>query len=183
MRDQQASYRLHEKSDSTHLNAAAVTRFCEPVSAITAPVEPARFDVLSQALQLLRESSAARTETNLRQTSTVVEAALAVAYDLESRGESRAAARELMAFLEARLQATLLSEPNRLLADADVTRMSSRSLTGLIRSTFLARRRLPAWNGAYARAWKRAQELGRSPESLFVGLPSPEKSNDAAKAG
>jgi hypothetical protein len=114
--------------------------------------------LFSKALQIVR-SDLGQSTSNADQGAKRVSNALFVAYELEAKGESRSAAREIMAFIEDCLSLNSLAEPNRLLAEADVERMTSRSIIGLIRSTFVARKSLPAWEGAYARAWRRAEAL------------------------
>ncbi|MBK6006870.1 hypothetical protein JJB11_12285 [Ramlibacter ginsenosidimutans] len=171
---------LFSALDSAGLHDEAFVRFCQPVSAITA-VAPAMVDVFSESLRLLRAAHAARSSTSMDEESRVVDAALSVARTLDSRGESRAAAREIMSFVEDCLWFRAIYEPNQLLMKADIDTMSSRTLIGLIRSTYVARKRLPAWNRAYAKAWLRAKQLGVAPEALFVGMPKPHI--DAAHAG
>lgn len=154
-----------------------VRYFCEPVTAITAPAAEAYFDIYAKSLQALRAATQERSNSSTTRDASLVSSALTVAYSLESKGEARAASREIMTFLDGCLSSNSLVEPNRLLSEADVEKMSSRSLIGLIRSTFVARDHLPAWDGAYTRAWHRAQSLGKNPESLFLGLPKPTGTN------
>jgi hypothetical protein len=175
--------RTNDSSCFESSDQSAWYHFCAPLSAVTTPVEPSRFDAFTQQIQLLRSAPGAESSSSVSHNAKRVSAALNVAYELEANGEARAAAREIMAFVEGFLRTSSIFEPNRLLAEADVGQMSTRSLTGLIRSTFVARKRLPAWERAYARAWLRAKELGREPEKLFVGMPQPAEMSDAQRAG
>lgn len=151
----------------------AERHFCEPVTAITTPAAEAYLDVFTKSLQVLRAATQAKSNSSVARDKSLVSSALAVAYSLENKGEARAASREIMAFLDDCLSSNSLVEPNLLLSEVDVEKMSSRSLIGLVRSTFIARDHLPAWEGAYFRAWHRAVRLGKNPESLFLGLPKP----------
>ncbi len=99
--------------------------------------------------------------------------ALKLTYALEEVGRHREAAREVMKSIEDNLHATSLSVANAILADADVRKLSSRSLIGLIRASSRAREALPAWNSAYKRSWIEAKRKNKNPEALFVGLPRP----------
>ena len=99
--------------------------------------------------------------------------ALENAYKLDHAGEGRRAARELMMFIETSLSRRNLTEVERLLNLADVSKLGSHSLSGLIRSTARVREHLPAWSPAYAKAWDAVVQRGRDPGSLFVGLPEP----------
>ena len=60
---------------------------------------------------------------------------------------------------------------NRFLLVADVPRLSSRSLIGLIRSTARAQAKLPAWKKAYAASRTAVSKQGKDANALFVGLP------------
>lgn len=99
--------------------------------------------------------------------------ALKLTYALEELGRHREAAREVMRLIEENLHATTLNVANTFLADADVKKLSSRSLIGLIRSSSRARDALPAWNAAYKRSWSEVKRQDKNPEALFVGLPRP----------
>jgi hypothetical protein len=153
--------------------------FCEPISAVTTPVSPDYFDVFTKTLQTLRHATEMRSSSSENKDMAVISSALTVIYQLENHGEERAAAREIMAFLENYLSTQSINEPNRLLAEANIENMSSRSLIGLIRSTFFARNKLRAWDRAYARAWARTEKLGKNPASLFIGMPKPSESRHA----
>ncbi|WP_146749287.1 hypothetical protein [Paracidovorax anthurii] len=100
-------------------------------------------------------------------------AALKLTYALEEVGRHREAAREVMRLIEDNLHATNLGIANNILTDADVKKLSSRSLIGLIRSSSRAREALPAWNLAYKKSWNEVKRKQKSPEALFVGLPRP----------
>lgn len=100
-------------------------------------------------------------------------AALKLTYALEEVGRHREAAREVMRLIEDNLHATNLNIANNILADADVKKLSSRSLIGLIRSSSRAREALPAWDLAYKNSWNEVKRKQKSPEALFVGLPRP----------
>lgn len=102
----------------------------------------------------------------------VVKAALVAVYELDAVGQNRRAAQEMMRFIENHLHATSLDVANRLLLEADVTRLSSRSLIGLIRSTARANAVLPAWNRAYKASRVAVKKQGKDPNALFLGLPS-----------
>lgn len=94
-------------------------------------------------------------------------------YQLEKLGYHRQAAREAMRAVESNLQKNGLSQANDLLVSVDVNFASLRTLAGLIRATYRVRTLLPGWDVSYKKSWRRARELGRAPEALFVGLPKP----------
>lgn len=101
----------------------------------------------------------------------VVQNALNVVYALEAAGRNRLAAQQMMSFVEDHLHTTSLDMANKLLTDADLYQLSSRSLIGLIRSTARARKELPAWPVAYRMACLAVKKSGKNPDSLFIGLP------------
>ena len=103
-------------------------------------------------------------------------------YDLDAQGQNRTAARELLVFIEEKLQKRNLSVANNLLAKVDVNHLSSRSMIGLIRSTYRVRKDLPAWNVTFEKSWHQVEKLGKSPKSLFIGLPSPLTRDEAKGA-
>lgn len=112
----------------------------------------------------------------------VVMSALNRAYSLEAQGRGRTAARELMLVIEVSLRKNSLLEVNCVLAHADISRLSSRSLIGLIRSTARVRKQLPAWKNTYKQSWSRISQQGKKPESLFMGLPHPSEDDFAGAA-
>lgn len=127
------------------------------------------FESAFQRLQTMQDSGF---NTSIAKSAAAVSATLAGVYALDEQGKNRSAARELMGFIEAKLRKNALAEINQLLAEADVSCMRSRSMTGLIRSTYRLKDDLPAWTKAYRDSWKQVSKQGKSPEALFVGLPS-----------
>lgn len=92
-------------------------------------------------------------------------------YDLEGAGAHRQAAREMMRTLEGNLKKNALDLANMVLVEVDYSKVSSRTLSGMIRSTFRVNNLLPAWNESYSKAWHTVEASGKSPNSTFVGLP------------
>jgi len=101
----------------------------------------------------------------------VVQNTLDGVYALEAAGRNRLAAQQMMNFVEDHLHTTSLDMANKLLTDADLHQLSSRSLIGLMRSTARARKELPAWPVAYKAACLAVKKLGKNPDALFIGLP------------
>lgn len=101
------------------------------------------------------------------------QAALKLTYALEEAGHHREAAREVMRFIEDNLHASKLNITNNVLAEANVKRLSSRSLIALIRSSSRASEALPAWHLAYKNSWDEMKRKNKSPEALFVGMTRP----------
>ena len=122
-------------------------------------------------LQWLNAIQATGLHTSIEKSAAAVTATLDEAYLLDKIGQSRTAARSIMVFIEKKLRTHALSDANKLLAEADVSSLSTRSLIGLVRSTYRVNGQLPAWAKLYRASWKRARELGKQPEALFVGLP------------
>lgn len=151
--------------------------FPTPAEALNPPafhivVNASTSALFESALQRLQAVQDARFHTSLEKTVAAVSATLAGVYDLDAQGQSRLAAREIMAFVEGRLRKNALSDTNQLLAEADPSSLSSRSMIGLIRSTYRLKKELPAWRKAYRDSWEQVRKLGKNPEALFVGLPS-----------
>jgi len=92
-------------------------------------------------------------------------------YLLDASGAKRLAAREAMACVEKALIANDLAKVNKLLECADVARLTSRTLIGLVRSTYRVSRYLTSWDDLYKAAWNRLVELDQSPDMAFIGLP------------
>lgn len=128
---------------------------------------------LSSSATYLSNITAALSSSVYEADVTLSNEALKLTYALEEVGRHREAAREVMRSIEDNLHATSLSVANAILADADVKKLSSRSLIGLIRASSRAREALPAWNSAYKRSWNEAKRKNKNPEALFVGLPRP----------
>lgn len=137
------------------------------------------FDTVLQRLQLIQEAGL---HTSMEKSVAAVSAALSGVYALDSQGQNRLAAQEMMIFIESKLRKNALGDANELLAEVDVAKLSSRSMIGLIRSTFRLKKQLPAWEKAYSKSWRQVRKLGKSPEALFVGLPSAEGVEVAAAA-
>lgn len=92
----------------------------------------------------------------------------------ESRAfDDRLESRKIMQMVEHLFAQDRLSDLDLVLYAANIDKMSSRAIVGLIRSTARARTLLPSWNGAYLKAWDAIQDLGKDPAPLFVGLPLP----------
>lgn len=122
-------------------------------------------------------------ETSREKSDLLVESVLSAVYQLDAHGYGRHAAQEIMLFIEGNFRRSSLSEANRLLELADVDRLSSRSLIGLIRSTSRLRDHLPAWGRAYIRARESIASQGKSPAALFVGLPNADGINASKTTG
>ena len=127
-------------------------------------------------------ASQATLETSLAQAEAAVKSVLNGVYELDKGGYGRFAAQEVMLFVERNLKRNNLAEANRLLEMADASRLSSRSLIGLIRSTARLREQLPAWGKAYVSSRKRVSNLGKNPDSLFIGLPVIHEPNETKKS-
>ena len=128
--------------------------------------------IFQSALQRLQATQDADLHTSIERNLAAISATLAGIYELDASGQNRSAAREIMIFVEARLQKNALSDANQLLAKIDVSHLSSRSMIGLIRSTYRVKKNLPAWRKLYRESWDQVSKLGKNPKALFVGLPS-----------
>lgn len=137
-----------------------------------------------EASRKLREirSEGLESSSSMETSGAVISAELACVYALDKSGTDRLAARHMMVFLESKLRSHSLIEANRLLVNADVSQLSSRSMIGMIRSTFRIKKDLPYWSKAYAKSWKRVSEIGKNPKELFIGLPSVEEVELASTA-
>lgn len=166
--------RLRSSSPNSSIEVIPVPESVLNPPAFTCVVSPSFtgsiFEVALTRLQALNElKSSSAVDSNW----SAVAATLDGVYALDAQGENRSAARGLLVFLEERLQRKNLAEANHLLAKVDVSHLSSRSMIGLVRSTYRAKRYLPAWEKAYEQSWHQVEKLGKSPESLFIGLPRP----------
>lgn len=116
-------------------------------------------------------------ETSLKDADEAVKKVLLYIYHLDEKGYGRSAAQEVMCFVEAKLKRNNLLEANLFLEDADVSRLSSRSLIGMIRSTSRLRDKLPAWQEKYIESRKQVSSLGKNADALFIGLPAVSEEN------
>lgn len=110
-------------------------------------------------------------ETSRERADSSVQSVLVNTYKLDEGGFGRLAAQEVMLFVEKNLRRNRMAEANRLLELADASKLSSRSLIGLIRSTARLKDKLPAWKYAYLRSREEVLKQGKNPDALFVGIP------------
>lgn len=132
-------------------------------------------------LKALIAASDAALETSRERADSAVQSVLVNTYKLDEGGFGRLAAQEVMLFVEKNLRRNGLNEANRLLELADASKLSSRSLIGLIRSTARLKDKLPAWKSAYLKSREQISKQGKNPDALFVGLPKLQAA-DAPKA-
>lgn len=102
----------------------------------------------------------------------VIQNTLMNVYELDKKKFNRLASQEIMLFVEKSLRSNNMTETNKILELADFTRLSSRSLIGLIRSTARLKDHLPAWKKAYQESRKQVVKEGKNPDTLFIGLPA-----------
>jgi hypothetical protein len=129
------------------------------------------FSAPADMMKALLAASDAELETSREKADSTVKMVLISAYNLDKGGFARLAAQEVMLFVEKNLKRNGLTEANRLLEMADASKLSSRSLIGLIRSTARLKDRLPAWRTAYLKSREEVTKQGKNPDALFVGLP------------
>jgi len=129
------------------------------------------FSAPADMMKALLAASDAELETSREKADSAVRGVLVSAYNLDKGGFGRLAAQEVMLFVEKNLKRNGLTEANRLLELADASKLSSRSLIGLIRSTARLKDRLPAWRTAYLKSREAMTKQGKNPDALFVGLP------------
>ena len=146
------------------VNPAPSAYYCVITASVSAVVES-----VFQKFQALDD---VRFSTAIEKSASLVAATLAGVYALDKQGYNRSAAREIMIYVESNLRRNALSETNQLLCEADVSNLSSRSMIGLIRATHRLKKELPAWDKVYRDSWHQVRKLGKTPETLFVGLPS-----------
>lgn len=130
-------------------------------------------DLFSDAFQKLASIHMSGLGSSSETSGAAINAELANVYVLENQGTERLAARTMMYLLEAKLKRKSLIAANKLLANADVSKLSSRSMIGMMRSTFRVKKDLPLWPRVYAKSWSRIQDMGENPAELFIGMPSP----------
>lgn len=147
------------------------------VSASSSSVFSSHADIL----KTLMAASDATLETSRERADSAVQSVLLNTYKLDEGGFGRIAAQEVMLFVEKNLKRNGLTEANRLLELADVSKLSSRSLIGLIRSTSRLKDKLPAWKVAYLNSRAMISKQGKNPDALFVGLTKLQEA-DAPKA-
>jgi len=110
-------------------------------------------------------------ETSCEKADSAVQSVLVSIYELDGKDFGRLAAQEVMLFVEKNLRRNGMMETNRLLELVDASRLSNRSLIGLIRSTARLKDQLPAWKIAYLKSREQVTKQGKNPDALFVGLP------------
>ncbi len=129
------------------------------------------FSSPADMMKVLLAVSNAAIETSRETADSAVQSVLVSVYELDQNGFGRLAAQEVMLFVEKNLRRNGMTEANRLLELADASRLSSRSLIGLIRSTARLKDQLPAWRIAYLNSREQVAKQGKNPDALFVGLP------------
>jgi hypothetical protein len=129
------------------------------------------FSSQADMIKVLLAVSNAAVETSRETADSAVQSVLVSVYELDQNGFGRLAAQEVMLFVEKNLRRNGMTEANKLLELADVSRLSSRSLIGLIRSTARLKDQLPAWKIAYLNSREQMAKQGKNPDALFVGLP------------
>lgn len=136
------------------------------------------FQVAERKMEEMRSNGLSSSSMEI--TGAEISAELASVYALDKSGTERLAARHMMSYLESKLSSKSLGAANRMLASADVSKLSSRSMIGMIRSTYRIKKDLPSWGTVYAKSWKRVKEIGKNPEALFIGLPRAEEVEGAS---
>lgn len=162
---------------SEFLPAAPPPAYEWVVSASSSSVFSSHTDIL----KTLMAASNATLETSRERADSAVQSVLLNTYKLDEGGFGRIAAQEVMLFVEKNLKRNGLTETNRLLELADTSKLSSRSLIGLIRSTARLKDKLPAWTVAYLNSREMISKQGRNPDALFVGITRLQEA-DAPKA-
>ncbi|MBI2725015.1 MAG: hypothetical protein HYX42_02075 [Polaromonas sp.] len=161
---------------------AASDAALEPPAFICVVANSSSTSILFQsALQRLQATQDAELHTAVEKKEAAILATLTGVYELDASGQNRSAAREMMLFIETKLSKNAFSDANQLLADVKVTHLSSRSMIGMIRSTYRVKKSLPAWKKAYRDSWDQVLKLGKNPKTLFIGMPSAVE-DDAASA-
>jgi hypothetical protein len=110
--------------------------------------------------------------------SAALQAELAQVYVLEHHGSERLAARTMMYLFESKLKRKAFGAANSLLEKADMSKLSSSSVTGMMRLTHKSKKNLPLWSTTYARSWDRIRDVGENPEELFLGMQPPSKTGN-----
>lgn len=134
-----------------------------------------------EIMNALLSISESQIETSRERADSAVRSVLVSIYELDKNGLGRLAAQEVMLFVEKNIRRNCMTETNRLLELADSSKLSSRSLIGLIRSTSRLKDQLPAWRVAYLHSREQVTRQGKNPDALFIGLPKLDES-DASKA-
>ena len=129
------------------------------------------FSSQTDMISTLLASSSDAIETSYEKADSAVQSVLISVYELDRKDFGRLAAQEVMLFVEKNLKRNSMMETNKLLKLADASRLSNRSLIGLIRSTARLKDQLPAWNDAYLKSREQVAKQGKNPDALFVGLP------------
>ena len=140
------------------------------------------FSSHADILKALVVASDAALETSRERADSAVQSVLVNTYKLDEGGFGRLAAQEVMLFVEKNLRRNGLTEANRLLELADASKLSSRSLIGLIRSTARLKDKLPAWQPAYLKSREEVSKQGKNPDTLFVGLPKLREADESKAA-
>jgi hypothetical protein len=153
----------------------------KPVSAYyaSASVSSELFNSVVRQLEVICESRSGSATESL---AAAVRAALVLAYELEEGHFSREAAKQLMKFVESNARNRAWPATNKLLFDLDVEKLSSRSLTGVVRATARMQDVLPAWKQAYVRVWNAVEQKGKDPRSMFVGMGAPKSERVGASS-
>ncbi len=163
--------------ESEFLPAAPRPAYEWVVSASSSSVFSSHADIL----KTLMTASNATLETSRERADSAVQSVLLNTYKLDEGGFGRIAAQEVMLFVEKNLKRNGLTETNRLLELADSSKLSSRSLIGLIRSTARLKDKLPAWTVAYQNSREMISKQGKNPDALFIGITRLQEA-DAPKA-
>ena len=61
----------------------------------------------------------------------------------------------------------------QMLMEADLSKLSSRSMTAMVRSCWVFRDKILFWQTLYLDVWKQLLVIGSDPYALFIGMPIP----------
>lgn len=99
-----------------------------------------------------------------------ISACLKAVYAAEAEGRPRQACRQLFHYIESNFAESSLYAVDGLLELVEVEKLSTISISGLLRCTCRANRYLPSWEPIFLKAKELLAARGENVESLFRGL-------------
>lgn len=95
-------------------------------------------------------------------------------YEADGAGDGRKAAQILMSCIMVMSRHDQYDIINRMFMEADLSKMSSRSMVAMIRSSWAIRSKILFWQTLYLGVWNRLLVIGRDPRALFIGMVPPD---------
>lgn len=99
-------------------------------------------------------------------------------YEVDASGDGRKAAQILMFYIITMSGQDQYDIINEMFMEADLNKMSSRSMVAMIRSCWVFKSEIIFWQTLYLEVWKQLLVIGSDPRALFIGMVPPDGIGD-----